>query len=84
MKPVALTVGLKETKPTLTSDNRANTFGVPRDSDMDLSKTRLIDSILAGGGEMGARMRALAWSATVLGPLLSASLAARCCNWTPV
>jgi hypothetical protein len=53
---------------------------VPRDSDMDLSKTRLIDSILAGGGEMGARMRALAWSATVLDPLLSASLAARCCN----
>ena len=47
---------------------------------MDLSKTRLIESIFAGGGEMGARMRALAWSSTVLGPLLSASLATRCCN----
>ena len=32
---------------------------------------------LVNGGEMGARMRALGWSATVLGPLLSASLAAR-------
>jgi hypothetical protein len=44
---------------------------------MDLSKTCLIESIFAGGGEMGARMRALDWSATVLSPLLSASLAAR-------
>jgi hypothetical protein len=44
---------------------------------MDLMKTRLIESVFAGGGEMGARMRALEWSATVLGPLLSASLAAR-------
>ena len=44
---------------------------------MDLIKTRLIESVFAGGGEMGARTRALDWSATVLGPLLSASLAAR-------
>ncbi|HLJ49729.1 MAG TPA: hypothetical protein VKU01_27135 [Bryobacteraceae bacterium] len=44
---------------------------------MDLSETRLIESIFAGGGEMGARMRALDWAATVLDPLLSASLAAR-------
>jgi hypothetical protein len=44
---------------------------------MDLSKTRLIESVFAGGGEMGARMRALNWSAAVLGALLSASLAAR-------
>jgi hypothetical protein len=44
---------------------------------MDLSKTRLIESIFAGGGLVGARVCALDWSATVLGPLLSASLAAR-------
>ena len=36
---------------------------------MDLIKTQLIESIFAGGGEMGARMRALDWSATALGPL---------------
>ena len=36
---------------------------------MDLSKAQLIDSVFAGGGEMGAKMRALDWSATVLGPL---------------
>jgi GAF domain-containing protein len=36
---------------------------------MDLINTQLIDSIFAGGGEMGARMRAFDWSATVLGPL---------------
>jgi hypothetical protein len=46
-------------------------------ADMDLINTRLIESVFAGGGEMGARTRALDWSATVLGPLLSASLAAR-------
>ena len=51
--------------------------GESRDSDMDLSKTRLIESIFAGGGLVGARVCALDWSATVLGPLLSASLAAR-------
>ena len=44
---------------------------------MDLIKMRLIDSVFAGAGEMGGRMLALHWSATVLGPLLSASLAAR-------
>jgi CheY-like chemotaxis protein len=36
---------------------------------MDLIKTQLSESIFAGGGEMGARMRALDWSATVLGRL---------------
>ena len=36
---------------------------------MDLTKTQLIESVFAGGGEMGARMRALEWSRTVLGPL---------------
>jgi hypothetical protein len=36
---------------------------------MDLIKTELIESVFAGGGEMGARMRALDWSATALGPL---------------
>jgi hypothetical protein len=29
----------------------------------------LIESVFAGGGEMGARMRAFDWSATALGPL---------------
>ena len=36
---------------------------------MDLSKTQLIESVFAGGGEMGARMRAVDWSTTVLGPV---------------
>jgi len=70
--------------PPITSENRAYSVihvrraaGESRDSEMDLIKTRLIESVFAGGGEMGARMRALDWSATVLGPLLSASLAAR-------
>jgi hypothetical protein len=36
---------------------------------MEPSKTQLTESVFAGGGEMGARMRALDWSATVLGPL---------------
>ena len=44
---------------------------------MDLIKTRLIESIFARGGETSAGMRALDRSATVLGPLLSASPAAR-------
>jgi len=44
---------------------------------MDLIQTRLIESVFAGGVEMGARMRPLGWLATVLGPLPSASLAAR-------
>jgi hypothetical protein len=29
----------------------------------------LIESLFAGGGDMGARMRAVDWSTTVLGPL---------------
>jgi DNA-binding NtrC family response regulator/signal transduction histidine kinase len=36
---------------------------------MDLTKQQLIESVFAGGGDMGARMRAFDWSATVLGPL---------------
>ena len=36
---------------------------------MDVSKTQLIESVFAGGGEMGARMRAVDWSTTVLGPV---------------
>ena len=36
---------------------------------MDLSKTQLIESVFAGGGEMAACMRALDWSATPLGPV---------------
>jgi transcriptional regulator with GAF, ATPase, and Fis domain len=38
-------------------------------SAMDLIKTQLSESVFAGGGEMGARMRALDWSTTALGPL---------------
>jgi hypothetical protein len=38
-------------------------------SAMELIKTQLSESVFAGGGEMGARMRALDWSATALGPL---------------
>jgi hypothetical protein len=49
---------------------------------MDLTKTQLVESVFAGGGEMGARMRALDWSQTVLGPLehwpqIAASLRSR-------
>jgi DNA-binding NtrC family response regulator/signal transduction histidine kinase len=36
---------------------------------MDLIKSQLLESVFAGGGEMGAKMRALDWSATDLGPL---------------
>jgi hypothetical protein len=36
---------------------------------MDLIQTQLIESVFAGGGEMGARMRALDWPKTALGPL---------------
>ena len=36
---------------------------------MDLTKAQLIESVFAGGGEMGARLRALDWSRTVLGPV---------------
>ena len=35
----------------------------------DPSNTQLMESVFAGGGEMGARMRELDWSSTVLGPL---------------
>jgi hypothetical protein len=35
---------------------------------MDPSKTQLIESAFAGGGEMGARMHAFDWSSTALGP----------------
>src|SRR5215467_12522161 len=31
--------------------------------------TQLIESVLGGGGEMGARMRAFDWSTTALGPV---------------
>jgi hypothetical protein len=40
-----------------------------KDPAMDVSKTQLIESVFAGGGEMGARMRAVDWSTTVLGPV---------------
>ena len=36
---------------------------------MDLSKKRLSDSVFTEGGDMGARMRAVDWSKTALGPV---------------
>ena len=36
---------------------------------MDLIKSQLIESVFAGGGEMGARMRAFDWSIAALGKL---------------
>ncbi len=36
---------------------------------MDPEETQLIESVFAGGGEMGTRMRQLDWSTTVLGPI---------------
>lgn len=36
---------------------------------MDLSEKQLIESVFAGGGDMGARMRAFDWSTTDLGPV---------------
>ena len=39
------------------------------DRETDNSMTTLIESVLGGGGEMGARMRAFDWSTTALGPL---------------
>jgi hypothetical protein len=46
---------------------------------MDLSKTQLTESVFAGGGEMGARIRAFDWSTTVLGPWEQWSQALRIC-----
>jgi hypothetical protein len=36
---------------------------------MDLSEKQPIESVFAGGGDMGARMRAFDWSTTDLGPV---------------
>jgi DNA-binding NtrC family response regulator/signal transduction histidine kinase len=36
---------------------------------MALSETQVIESVFAGGGDMGARMRAFDWSTTDLGPV---------------
>jgi hypothetical protein len=52
-----------------------------RDSVMDLIKTQLIESVFAGGGEMGASMRALDWSTTILGPLEQWPQSLRACVW---
>jgi len=46
---------------------------------MDPSKTQSIESVFAGGGEMAARMRALDWSTTPLGPLEQWPQALRTC-----
>jgi transcriptional regulator with GAF, ATPase, and Fis domain len=36
---------------------------------MDVIRTQLSESVFAGGGEMGVRMRSVDWSKTVLGPV---------------
>jgi PAS domain S-box-containing protein len=46
---------------------------------MDLNRTQLIESVFAGSGEMAARMRALDWSATPLGPVEQWPQALRTC-----
>lgn len=46
---------------------------------MDLIKKQLIESVFAEGGEMGARMRAVDWSTTVLGPVEQWPLSLRAC-----
>ena len=48
---------------------------------MDLSKTQLMESVFAGGGEMAARMRALDWSTTPLGSVEQWPQALRTCLW---
>jgi PAS domain S-box-containing protein len=40
-----------------------------KESGMDLGKPQLIESVFAGSGEMAARMRALDWSTTAVGPV---------------
>ena len=40
-----------------------------QDSMHDHAPTDLVDAVLAGGGELGARMRAYDWSKTPLGPV---------------
>jgi hypothetical protein len=46
---------------------------------MDLSEKQLIESVFAGGGDMGARMRAFDWSATDLGPVAQWPQSLRAC-----
>ena len=46
---------------------------------MDLSKAQLVESVFAGGGEMAARMRALDWSTTALGPVEQWPISLRAC-----
>ncbi len=46
---------------------------------MDPSQSSLIESVFAGGGDMGARMRAVDWSSTVLGPVEQWPLSLRAC-----
>jgi DNA-binding NtrC family response regulator/signal transduction histidine kinase len=46
---------------------------------MDLSERQLIESVFAGGGDMGARMRAFDWSTTDLGPVAQWPQSLRAC-----
>src|SRR5215470_3337476 len=46
---------------------------------MDLTEKQLIESVFAGGGDMGRRMRAVDWSTSVLGPVSQWPLSLRAC-----
>jgi DNA-binding NtrC family response regulator/signal transduction histidine kinase len=46
---------------------------------MDLSEKQLIESVFAGGGDMGGRMRTVDWSTTVLGPVMEWPQSLRAC-----
>jgi len=46
---------------------------------MDISKRQLIESVFAGGGEMGALMRAFDWSTAPLGPVQQWPQSSRMC-----
>jgi DNA-binding NtrC family response regulator/signal transduction histidine kinase len=46
---------------------------------VDLTEKQLIESVFAGGGDMGRRMRAVDWSTTVLGPVSQWPLSLRAC-----
>jgi DNA-binding NtrC family response regulator/signal transduction histidine kinase len=46
---------------------------------LDLTEQKLIESVFAGGGDMGERMRAVDWSKTVLGPVSQWPQSLRAC-----
>jgi DNA-binding NtrC family response regulator/signal transduction histidine kinase len=46
---------------------------------MDLSEKQLVESVFAGGGDMGERMRAVDWSTSALGPVTEWPQSLRAC-----